>query len=261
MWAILLAAACSRDLEPGAPWAVYAISYGDSTYPKAQLVEGAPDIRIRFAWSAWVIYGPDRLVLVDTGFAERDTAKQWNVTGFTPVPEILAQVGVAPTDVTDVVLTHTHWDHAGNVAPYSSATIWVQSQEWAWAQSVVSAEEPDRHGVRFRDVQAIEAAKTQEVAGDAEVAPGVFVREGGLHTPHSQWVEVQTENATIVLASDAAYLYENIEKSIATGSNSDAAANLANIERMKATGTVIPGHDYRVFERFPSFARGVVRIE
>jgi glyoxylase-like metal-dependent hydrolase (beta-lactamase superfamily II) len=75
---------------------------------------------------------------------------------------------------------------------------------------------------------------------------------------------VQTSAGTVVLASDNAYLYENLEKRLAIAQTLDAEANVRAQERMLGMAAtpalVIPGHDPAVFERFPAVAPGVVQI-
>jgi glyoxylase-like metal-dependent hydrolase (beta-lactamase superfamily II) len=103
------------------------------------------------------------------------------------------------------------------------------------------------------------------VDGDAkEILPGITVYTGGKHTFASQYVSVRTGAGTVVIASDNAYLYENLEKGLAIAQTLDAASNLAAQARMLeiagSAARVIPGHDPAVFERFPMPGKGVALI-
>ena len=97
-----------------------------------------------------------------------------------------------------------------------------------------------------------------------EILPGLTVYTGGRHTFASQYVAARTRGGTVVLASDNAYLYENLEQRLPIAQTLDAAANLNAQARMltlaASPSLVIPGHDPAVFERFPSVAPGVVKI-
>ena len=70
---------------------------------------------------------------------------------------------------------------------------------------------------------------------------------------------------TVVLASDNAYLYENLETRTAIGQTLDADSNLRAQDHMKQLASrpalIIPGHDPKVMEIFPQVAPGVVKIQ
>ncbi len=269
MMALGLLLACSGN-EQEAPeppvCEVFALRYGQSTFNQAQLVAGAAEEQVPFAWWAWLVRVPGHLVLVDTGFSDPAVARKWRIEPFTSVPEVLDGLDVSPGDVTDVVLTHAHWDHQGHVAPYVDATLWVQQEELAWARSRVDEENPERGGVRLQDLKVLDeaGARLKTVTGVAQPFDGLVLHEGGKHTPHSQWAEVQCPSRTVVLASDNAYLYENLETPIAIGSTVDAEANLAAIQEMNQVASqpslVVPGHDPEVYVRFEQVAEGVVEI-
>jgi glyoxylase-like metal-dependent hydrolase (beta-lactamase superfamily II) len=91
------------------------------------------------------------------------------------------------------------------------------------------------------------------------------VYTGGKHTFASQYVAVPTRSGTVVLASDNAYLYENLERHVAISQTLDATSNVAAQARMlELAGTVrriVPGHDPQVFTRFPAGAGRVARID
>ena len=100
---------------------------------------------------------------------------------------------------------------------------------------------------------------------DREIAAGIRVYTGGKHTFESQYVRVDTRSGPLVLASDNAYLYENLEKHLAIAQTVDASANLAAQLRMaKLAGSatrIVPGHDPAVLQRFPSAGTNAVRID
>ena len=101
------------------------------------------------------------------------------------------------------------------------------------------------------------------VQGDAqEIFPGITAYTGGKPTWQSQYLGVSTEGGVVVLASDNAYLYENLDKRIAIAQTLDVESNLRAQDRMKELGkVVVPGHDPLVMTRFKEVAPGVVRIQ
>ena len=222
------------------------------------------------AWCAWLLRGADRQILIDTGFADRKLAKKWRIVGYRTVPEALKTIGLSAGDITDVVITHMHWDHVGNVGPYKQATFWMQRREFEWAKTIVSKERPSRWGIRLKDLEALSqvgrAGRLRLVGRNARIAQGVFFREGGAHTKAIQWVEVRTNGpfGTVALASDNAYLWENISRPVSTGSTADPNSDLEALGRIRSAVSrpelAIPGHDPETFKRFPAVASGIVEI-
>jgi hypothetical protein len=111
-----------------------------------------------------------------------------------------------------------------------------------------------------------QAGRVRLANGDAqEILPGIRVFTGGKHTFASQFVSANTRAGTVVIASDNAYLYENIDRRVAIAQTLDAASNVAAQGRMLelagASRRIVPGHDPLVFARFPVTSGRVARID
>ncbi|HXN03585.1 MAG TPA: hypothetical protein VN895_02005, partial [Candidatus Acidoferrum sp.] len=95
---------------------------------------------------------------------------------------------------------------------------------------------------------------------DVEILPGIHAYTGARHTWSSQYIRVDGE-PPFVLASDNCYLYRNLSehKASATFSEADQPANIKNQERMielaGSADRVVPGHDLKQFEKFPTSGR------
>lgn len=244
--------ACSAPPEPG--WHVYAVEYGRSDrFSRAAMVLGAPEgDRVPASWMVWVVRDGSHVVLVDTGFRDPALAERWGIRQLRTASEALGDLGLSASAVTDVVVTHPHWDHLGGLADVPGARVWIQKDALTWARSRVDPEHPERSGVRLADLEGLERADLRVVDGDSPVAPGLILHGGGGHTPGSQWVEVDGAVGTIALAGDIAYLFENVETGTPPGGSVDPERDRAAIVLMNglAPGRVIPGHDPAVFERF-----------
>lgn len=259
---------------------VFAIRYASiPDFPVSALIAGA-DAQRKFsiAMTVWLIRGNGRNILVDSGFYRPQFFKQFKVDGFMKASEAIGQPGIMPAgqpaltpeDITDVIVTHMHWDHADGMDLFPKARIWLQKDEYTYYTGEAWQQPRTHGGIDPDDVLAVVklnlAGRVTLVNGDSqEIFPGVTCYTGGKHTFQSQYVSVNTKAGTVILASDNMYLYENLEKHVPIAQTLDAASNLRAQDRMKQLATsprlIVPGHDPAVFEKFPKVSERVVRIE
>ena len=250
---------------------VYAIQYAViPDFPVASLVVDADKTRkLDIAMMVWLVRGGGHNVLVDAGFYRPQFFKNWTIRDFVRPDEAVARLGVKPDEVTDVILTHTHWDHANGTDLFPKAQIWIQRDEYTYYTREAWQPGGKHGGIDPNDIDVLFRANVNGqlhlVTGDHEILPGIQVHIGGKHTWQSQYVSVSTRSGTVVLASDNMYLYENLEKHAAIAQTFDRQSNLRAQDRMKTLATkpelIIPGHDPAVMSRFPKVAQGVVRID
>jgi glyoxylase-like metal-dependent hydrolase (beta-lactamase superfamily II) len=255
-----------------AEYEVYAVRFGTiPDFAVSGLVAGADrSRRLDIPVMVWVIKSPERVVLVDSGFYRDRFVQQWKVRDFVKPSDAIGAIGLKAEDVTDIIISHMHWDHADGADLFPKARVWIQRDEYQYYTGE-AWQRPNGHGGVFaEDVQAIVGINTQGrvrfVEGDAqEILPGITCYTGGKHTYASQFVSVTTAEGTVVLTSDNVYLYENIDKHAAIAQTLDAASNLKAQERAVSLASdrrlIVPGHDPEVFTRYTSVAPNVVRIK
>jgi len=275
--AALLALGASPSPDPPAPttaapsYTIQAIRYGTiRDFPVAALVMGAPkEEKTDIAMVVWLIRGGGRNVLFDSGFHREKWLAQFPTEEYLRPDEAVKLAGVAPEDVTDVVVSHAHWDHMGGIDLFPKATVWIQKAEFAYYSGDAWQPDGQHGGIDPDDVKALVArnleGRLRLVDGDGvEILPGIRAYTGARHTFASQYVRVDG-NPPFVLASDNCYLYRNLaeRKASATFREADRPANLQNQARMiELAGSpdrVVPGHDPKQFERFPTQGR-IARI-
>jgi glyoxylase-like metal-dependent hydrolase (beta-lactamase superfamily II) len=251
---------------------VYAIRYATMPdFPAAELVSGADRARkLDIAMMIWLVRGDGHNILVDSGFYHERFFKDWKIKDFIKPSDALTRFGLKPEDITDIVVTHMHWDHADGIDLFPKARIWVQKEELEYYAGEAWETKDTSDGIDAHDVLELVKINTEGrvglVHGDTqEILPGLTCYTGGKHTYQSQYVGVNTIGGTVVLASDNMYLYENMERHVPIATTLDAASNLRAQDRMKRLAMrpewVIPGHDPALFDRFPKTATGVVRIQ
>jgi glyoxylase-like metal-dependent hydrolase (beta-lactamase superfamily II) len=268
--ALTLAAFPQTEKKP--QYEVYAIRYSViPDFPVSALVKGAdPSRKLDIAMTVWLVKGNGRNILVDSGFYRDKFFKDWRVKDFMKPSEAVALLGVKPEEITDVVISHMHWDHADGMDLFPKAKIWIQKDEYIYYTGEAWQHPRTHGGIDPDDVLALVKANMEGRVGmvdgdNQEIIPGVTCYTGGKHTYQSQYVGVSSKAGTVVLASDNMYLYENLEKHVPIAATLDADSNLRAQDRMKqlagAPKLIIPGHDPAVFERFTKVNERAVRIE
>jgi glyoxylase-like metal-dependent hydrolase (beta-lactamase superfamily II) len=251
---------------------VYALSYGVYPgFPVSGLVAGADkDRKIDLQMMIWLIKAPRKNILVDTGCYRERFVKGRGIKNFIKPSETLAKLGLSSTDITDVIISHMHWDHADGIDLFPNAKIWIQKDEYNYYTSAAWQPGGKHGGVEPEDVLAIVKLNTEQKVNlvdgdDREIIDGIRVYTGGRHTYASQYVSVRTAGGTLVIASDNMYLYENLQKDAPIAQTFDADSNLKAQDRMKQIASrpdmIVPGHDPEVFVRFPKPGNGVARIQ
>jgi glyoxylase-like metal-dependent hydrolase (beta-lactamase superfamily II) len=212
----------------------------------------------------WTIRGPGVCFVVDTGFdAAMASARGRQLVQ--PVEAGLRSVGVEPGEVTDVIISHMHYDHAGNHELFPRAHYHLQTEEMMFCTGRSMCHAVMRAPYEASDVQAMVgklfAGRIVYHEGVAELAPGITLHRVGGHTRGLQVVRVHTQRGWVVLASDAAHFYANWQQRRPFPIVDNVAAYLdafATIEALASSSEhVIPGHDPLVLARYPAARPGL----
>jgi len=206
----------------------------------------------------WLLKGPGRNILVDTGFGAESAAERGRNLECCPV-ETLRVLGVAPEQIGDVIITHLHYDHAGNLDKLPAALFHIQDDEVEYATGRCMCHAVLRHPYRVQDVtqlvRHVYGDRVRFHRGSEEVAPGVRLIHVGGHTKGLQAVRVHTARGWVVLASDASHYYANLQESNPFPAVFDVAAMLeghqACLRHADTPDHVVPGHDPLVLQRYP----------
>lgn len=259
-----------------ANYKVYAIRFASSAYPftVADWAKGGPKTdSVKINFMVWLIRGNGRNILVDAGFLnDIEDAGDFKIYGYTRPDSALLKLALKPGDITDIILSHPHWDHIDGVGLFPNAHIWIQKEDFNYFVSTAWQKGEHNGGFAKRDVRMMVdlnlAGKVTLVNGDdQEIIPGIKVFTGSRHTFNSQYVLVSTGANKVVLASDNIWIYYNLEHLLpaADGGTLDPAGYVRAMQRMKTMVTnvkyIIPGHDAQVFSRFPAIMDGIVEIK
>ena len=200
---------------------------------------------IEFSSTCWLIQRGKEWLLWDTGVPESalNDPKGWSTLPKLIVYHLdktltdqLAAIGLKTIAITYVALSHTHGDHIGNVRLFPNSTVLLQRAEYTWISS------PDGANDNVNQLKAL-ARKLlgtpkhlklldgdTDVFGDGSVT---LISTPG-HTPGSQSLLVHLKNSGfIILSGDVVHLEENFEKSTVPSLNTDKAASIASMDRIR----------------------------
>ena len=243
-------------------YAVYAIRYAElPARPAADVLKGADphEQALDMDYFVWAIVGPERTIVVDTGFNAATAVKRGRRLLREPV-DGLRLIGIDANDVKDVVITHLHYDHVGTFDRFPAARFHLQDAEMTYATGRSMLDDGQRQYFEVEDVCGILRQVYEKRVvfhdGDVEMAPGITLHKIGGHTMGLQCVCIEAPRSRVVLASDAAHLYANIERRLPFPGLHDETAAIAGFDRVRelagASGRVIPGHDPEVLKRYPA---------
>ena len=154
---------------------------------------------------ALLIKAGDRLVLVDTGMGDKWSDKEREIYAIKPNPSPLP---VSPDQITDLVLTHLHFDHAGGVSyrqgaelklTYPAARVHLQR---ANLQNAKQPSVKERASYLVENYQPLEKSELNLVEGSCEVLPDLWVHQVNGHTLGQQWIEVRDGSQSIAFPTD-----------------------------------------------------------
>jgi glyoxylase-like metal-dependent hydrolase (beta-lactamase superfamily II) len=250
---------------------VYAVRYGRREARRGEHFHGydeRSEERHETAYFVWLAVSAERTVVIDTGMHPQ-RAGQLDGLDFVRPTEALAEFETAPEAVDHVVLTHLHYDHAGGVGDYPRAEYVLQQSEldyWSgpWARRIAR----ERWLVDEAALDHVRAAasdgRVRLVDGDADVLPGLSVHLVGGHTAGLQVVRIRTARGHVVVASDAALFYENIENDRPFALMHSMPGVYGGFDRVKALADgadlVVAGHDPRVLDRYPRSSERVAVV-
>jgi glyoxylase-like metal-dependent hydrolase (beta-lactamase superfamily II) len=210
-----------------------------STYQVDVLIQGFPGRSVCHGGLGWssvsLIRGQGRTILLDVGaFGMRK-----------PLEKSLKSHGLSALDITDVILTHAHYDHAVNFVLFPNATVWIGQVEIDWA----AAQKPGFNPLPELYVKELSSsAKVKKVQHQEEFIPGITAFEVPGHTPGHLLFVLDNGDTNILFTGDSAKNKAELicRKVIDTEDPAESAASIELIWEKwleKPGSLLIPGHD------------------
>lgn len=264
-------------------WSIWTFQFAEGRLP-LDFVRGTPVASNQGTTAVPMIFsllqssGGER-ILVDTGFASGASMTGPGFKDFVRSDEILVRHGIAASEIDTLVLTHLHFDHAGNLDAFPNARIFVQRHEYeSWKQVLArygaAGVTKDRWVFSSLDAdnfRALDAAIAQGrvtfLDGDHRLADGIICRLArDTHSFGIQWLEVETSAGAFALAGDVCYSYFCAERMWPPGYlQGNPWTMIEAIERIKQVAgddlaRLLPGHDMEIFTRHRSGVSQGVKV-
>jgi glyoxylase-like metal-dependent hydrolase (beta-lactamase superfamily II) len=253
---------------------IYAVHYGhhDRQSPANYIGGDAHDILQPLDYYIWAVVGEEATYILDTGFDAAMGRKRKRVL-VRPIDDGLKALAIAPDRVEDVIVSHLHYDHAGNHDIFPRAKYHLQDAEMAYATGRCMCHGFLKTPFEVEDVVAmlrkVFAGRVVFHDGADEIAPGITVHRIGGHSKGLQCLRVKTRRGYVVLAADATHLYNHFEEGRVFPTTYNPAEVLEGYEMLRklasSTAHIIPGHDPDVLRRYPAAKPGlegwVVRLD
>ena len=253
----------TADLDTGiAPFELYALRYathGGRTAKDNFLNADPHETGSNLDYFIWLARREEEVFVIDTGFGSA-AAKARGRTLLRDPKDALALLGVDARTVSQVVLTHLHYDHAGTLGDFPAARFHLQVDEAGHATGPCMCDAKARAPVDVENIVAyirsLYAGRIEFHRGDRELAPGFWLHAVPGHSAGLQAVRVMTERGWVVLASDATHFYANMERRNPFPVLFDEAALIRGYSRLTELAPsldhIVPGHDPAVMRAYPA---------
>lgn len=255
----------SKMLDNGEVYELIALRYATNQRRSARqnflITNDLHDGPMPMDFFVWLAVCCDRLVLIDSGCDEATATRRGHEFLCCPA-QGLAELGFNPERVTDIVVTHMHWDHMGNVDKFPKAQLHLHKKELAHATGCGMCHPMLRRPYDVDQVcevvRALYGGRVSFNDGERQIAPGISVHHVGGHTPGLQVVKVRTQRGFVVLASDAMHYYANLS----LGNPYPVVVDVQNyLEAFNTLGHladscehIVPGHDPIVMKLYPAWS-------
>ena len=206
-------------MTQSANWDVYVMEFARSkNQPWVDLIsgmyqEGVMDLPFSFI----LAQREGRNLLIDTGFMQEDScngfSRKFGIPTWISPLRMLAEMGLKADDISDVVVTHAHFDHMGAIAEFPNAHIYIQKSELLSWYEMIALPRRFGHLTAIIDPDNLRTAldasiqhRVTLVDGDKDnMLPGIHVRLGSGHTIGQQFVVIETGKGRRVVSGDCVY--------------------------------------------------------
>ena len=242
-----------------ATYELFALRYATRNGRRPEFFLGGDphDVPMSIDYFVWLARSANHVCLIDTGFNEAMAGKRRREFLRDPI-DALSLLEVTPDRIDDVILTHFHYDHAGNFDRFPKSRFHVQDREMAFATGRHMVHRVFRAPYEVDEVtglvRLVYAGRVTFHDGDAEISSGLTVHHAGGHTAGMQFVRVHTARGWVVVASDVSHFYANFQENRPLPQVFHVGDTVEGYRRLREMAPtedhIVPGHDPLVMQKY-----------
>lgn len=241
---------------------LFALQIGNKRCPESSLFGGGGSASVEYSCFAYLVRSSRRLILVDPGFGDAVSARRDGYEDFVSVVELLSRLGLAPEQITDVVITHAHRERVGAADKFPQARLYVSVREAEAAQEAAAGpDNPEKY--RAEDWHRLTASRHLHwVKNCLAVDEHLRLDVVGGHTRGFMLPTFMIDGVSLVmLAGDNAPMYRHLRGEAFPPHWCEYGGDVRERLKMRMyTAFVLPGCDPRIMRRYPLAAPGIARI-
>lgn len=233
---------------------LYAIKYGDSLFSSKKIFSDTnKEKKIPFSWFFYVLKIDKKIILIDTGFSDLKKIKKYNINLTDPI-DLLKQNNISPEQITDIILTHSHFDHIGNIDKFKNANIYISKNELNYFLDKSS-------NTKIKNFFLLHD-KLISFENELDLFNFIKIKEIKGHTPGSSVVFIKKKDKKYILPGDECYLIENCSKARPIGTIYDYEKNNNFIKAISNSNyEILTFHDPKIFDNYKRINKWTVKVE
>lgn len=214
---------------------LYALNTGMSACP-AHLVfcDGNPRQSVPMAWAFYLLRSGSRRILIDTGLNDERKAAEFGVATVGNAPGLLEKLGIAPEEITHIVISHHHFDHTGAIDCFPAATVIMEERQYPEYRK----ECPEHPPVSPERLQLFRDGCRFDI---------LELRRSGRHTAGSVEISFRFRGRLHMFTGDECYCRRNYQERLPIGYAENPEINSRYIRQMPGNVTLLPFHDPEIF--------------
>ena len=187
---------------------LYLVKYGESQYPSS-LTNRLSSKYLKLGWYFYYFEKEEYRILIDAGTVDLNQVKKFKIQNYKSPEILLLNKGISPDSITDIFITHSHFDHIEGVLKFPNAKIHLQSLEYS--QFKKSNYYKINENLFLKKDRLIIQYK-----GNSTLYEMIKLIPTGGHTVGSQAIEIKTEKSHYLFTGDECYFVEECKKGIGT---------------------------------------------
>jgi glyoxylase-like metal-dependent hydrolase (beta-lactamase superfamily II) len=234
---------------------IYALRYGSnskyaSNHVFAHYLYGTDTA---FAWFFYLIKTPHQLILIDTGFNNNEEYRQkFGIGRLYNINLLFREAGISPNSITDIILTHGHVDHAGNIGLFPHAHFYIQKDEYELIQ---------RTPFLDKQLALIPPKNITLFKNQCSPLPNMKIKRVGGHTKGSCIIELTGKHQRFLFTGDNCYLVSNCRDQKYVGDVTNRLENKRFIDTYHDyPGMILTHHDPNILAQAKQISKNVFLI-